>query len=336
MGVDQGLTLYALYPDFGAALVNGVVLYGLHRAGDGLGVGDVLHGGDGQQGDDLLDIENITDHQTVDVDAGVEGLQLTDGHIVGKGDAVEGVAGLHGVGGLAGLVGGEGLTHFVHGHQIGIGIDVLHPDGVHKLGGNGIFVDILGLQILQHGIQRGPILDGAHGGAVDDHLILPQLRADLIQLFVEVGLHGGLIVQIAFQGEGKLIFDVIVQRKRLTQHSAAPVFHLTHGAFYHGLTLHDTHGLAVHHDQVAAAGVHAGGGEGGEGQCQTPGGGDRQEGNGAVGGMLGRHIVDAVEQTAGVDVEPVPQVLQALDSLSGQLFPGLACLLLYGGLWNAV
>src|SRR5699024_9911142 len=70
----------------GLALVHGVVLHLHHGAGDLFGVGHMVHGLDGQEGDLFLHVDDLTDVNAAAVHTGVEGLQLGQGHAVGHGD----------------------------------------------------------------------------------------------------------------------------------------------------------------------------------------------------------------------------------------------------------
>src|SRR5699024_11200891 len=122
------------------------------------------------------------DHEFVDVDAGVQGLQLGHSHTVLKGQGHKRVAGLDlicsltvGVGGEGGLNGVEILLH--------IGGDVLPDNGdvVGKAGGGGVFIGVGGLDGIQNGGEVLPLRGGAHHLSVDQEHVALHHVADAVE-----------------------------------------------------------------------------------------------------------------------------------------------------------
>ena len=298
--LNLGLALLPLGKDLGVALIHGIVLKLLHRAGDGLGVGQVLGGLDGQGGDDLLHIEHVAHHQPVEAGLGVELHQVAEGHVVAVGDAVVGVPLHHGVGGFAGGIGLQGLLHLVHAHQVVRRVDGGNGHILHKLGGGGGVGDELGLDAVQHGVQGLLVLHHTHRPAVQSDLVGPQLVAELVELAIEVVADILLPAQAAFQGEGKAVVNLAVHLVAVAQQLTAPGLHRLDGVVHHALVCHNAHLLAVHNDGVA------GGIEGGQGEGGAQGPGYQQEGDGSHRQRAGGGAVEQMSPAAEVDSCPLP------------------------------
>ena len=187
-GVHLGLALHTLGDDLAVALVHGGVFPGLHGTFNGLGVGHVLHRLHGQHRSQLLHVEHIAYHQAVQIGLGVQGHQVAQGHVVGVGDAVEGVALHHGVGSGTVAVGPQGLLHLINGQDGVHGIHGLDFHRVQELHRGGVLRGVLVLKALEQVVQGVLVLDHAHRLAVYHHLVLAQLAAEIVQLGVKVVL----------------------------------------------------------------------------------------------------------------------------------------------------
>ena len=222
-------------------------------------------------------------------------------HVVGVGDAVEGVARHHRIGGGAVLVGLEGGVHLAHGHQVFRLVDRLHGHRVQKLRRDGILVGVFLLHAVQQLVQGVLILDRAHHLAVHQHLVLAQLAADAVQLSVKVVLHIRLCGEIGAQGEGELIVQLPLDLVVVAQQGGAGALHGLDGLLDRVRVGHHAHQLPVQGDRVA------GGVQGGDGERhrQRPGAG--QKGDRPGGAVARHHIVELVGEPPEMDAAPLPQ-----------------------------
>lgn len=248
--MDLGLALCTLGQDLRVPHIHAGVLHLLHRACDGLGIGHVVHRGHRQQRDLLLHIEHVPDHQSVDIDARIQRLQVADRHVVGIGDGVEGVSLHHRVGGVASGVGHQGGLELLGGHLPLLRVDILHLDVIHKFSGDGVLIHILALQLVQHGLQGSHLLHGAHRHAVDADLIAAQAIGYLAELLQEVVLHLVGLGQLRPQGKGEIITDLPLHLVVVSQDLRASALHLSHRVGYHSLVTHHTQSIPVHRDSV--------------------------------------------------------------------------------------